>query len=135
MVFKDLARRAAMTKVANAALPLSETSKYFHVKVDTMMGYHQASEDTVPKVASIWSAHPCAPKPTTSPPTAASSGSGIAHANVEEVENPAEEAPLPNANVEEVQNPAAGVEEAPLPNAPVPESESSPAKVSVTSRG
>ena len=98
-----------------------------------MMGYHQASEDTVPKVASILSAYPCPPKPTTSPPTAASSGSGIAHANVEEVENPAEEAPLPNANVEEVQSPAERVEEAPLPNAPVLESESSPAKVSVTS--
>ena len=73
MVFKDLARRAAMTKVANSALPLSETSKYFHVKVDTMMGYHKVSEGTVPKVASILSAYPCAPKPTTSPPTTASS--------------------------------------------------------------
>ena len=127
MVFKDLAQRAAMTKVANSALPLLETSKYFHIKVDTMMGYYQALEGTVPKVACILSAHPCAPKPTTSSTTAEEAP--LPNANVEEVQNPAEEAeeaPLPN--VVQVQTPAQGVEEAPLPNGPLPKWESKPCK-------
>ena len=43
LVFKDLARRATMTKAAKSGLPLPETSKYFKVRPNTMMVYHQAS--------------------------------------------------------------------------------------------
>ena len=63
LVFKDLARRAAMTKAANSGLPLPETSKYFKVRPNTMMVYHQASRDTAHKVAGILSGHAPASKP------------------------------------------------------------------------
>ena len=63
LVFKDLARRAAMTKAANSGLPLPGTSKYFKVRPNTMMVYHQASRDTAHKVAGILSGHAPASKP------------------------------------------------------------------------
>ena len=62
-MFQDLARRAAMTKGANSGLPLPETSKYFKVRPNTMMVYHQASRDTAHKVAGILSGHAPASKP------------------------------------------------------------------------
>ena len=62
-MFKDLARRAAMTKAANSRLPLRETSKYFKVRPNTMMVYHQAVRDTAHKVACILSGHSSASKP------------------------------------------------------------------------
>ena len=63
LAFKDLARRAATTKAANSGLPLPETSKYFKVRSNTMMVYHQASRDTAHKVAGILSGHAPASKP------------------------------------------------------------------------
>ena len=63
LVFKDLARRAAMTKAANSGLPLPGTSKYLKVRPKTMMVYHQASRDTAHKVAGILSGHAPASKP------------------------------------------------------------------------
>ena len=63
LVSKDLARRAAMTKAANSGLPLPKTSKYFKVRPNTMMVYHQASRDTAHKVAGILSGNAPASKP------------------------------------------------------------------------
>ena len=63
LVVKDLARRAAMTKAANSRLPLPGTSKYFEIRPNTMMVYHQASSDTAHKRAGILSGHAPASEP------------------------------------------------------------------------
>ena len=62
-MFKDLARRAAMTKAANSGLPLPETFKYFKGRPFIMMVYHQALRDTAYKVAGTLSGHSSASKP------------------------------------------------------------------------
>ena len=59
-MFKDLARRAAMTKAANSGLPLPATSKYFKVRPNTVIT-KQASRDTAHK--GILSGHSSASKP------------------------------------------------------------------------
>ena len=130
-----------MTKAANSGLPLPETSKYFKVRPNTMMAYHQASRDTAHKVAGIWSGH----APASKPPAPGlldedflleSTSLGIPENNAEVVAgvvaSPAQDVP----HVPEQVAPIAPVDVPPVPEqvaliAPV--AHSSPGKISVTS--
>jgi hypothetical protein len=56
LTFKDVARRAAMTRLANAPdLSLDDVAKYFMVHRNTIQIYHQMSRSTPVKAATILS--------------------------------------------------------------------------------
>ena len=56
VTFKDVARRAAMTRLANASdVPLAEVAKYFGVHTNTVQIYHQGGRNMAQLAASILS--------------------------------------------------------------------------------
>jgi hypothetical protein len=56
MTFKDIARRAAMTRLANASeVPLAEVAKYFGVHTNKIQIYHQAGKNMAQLAAAILS--------------------------------------------------------------------------------
>ena len=145
-----------MTKAANSGLPLPETSKYFKVRPNTMMVYHQASRDTAHKVAGILSGHAPASKPpapglldedflleSTSlgiPENNAEVVAGVVASPAQDVPHVPEQvapiAPVDVPHVPEQVAPIAPVDVPPVPEqvAPIaPVADSSPGKISVTS--
>ena len=53
LTFKDLARRVAMTKLANSDLSLEETEKYFGVHRKTVAVYHRSSNQSAIPAADL----------------------------------------------------------------------------------